>query len=66
MRRCRVRGLEGDTVELMFGPACSIVATTDASLKSNKRSVVMVSDRGLRKIAERIALHLGFRLEPYV
>lgn len=64
MRPIRVLGRQGDRVELMLGDDYHFVSTTDASMINTKRQLAMVSDRGLYKIAERIALHLGYRLEP--
>lgn len=60
--RVRILGRDKDHVELALGDDDLHLIITKRGDTQRVQSV-MVTSRGLRKIAERTALHLGYRLE---
>ncbi len=62
MQRVRVLGRDKDRVELTLGDdELHLITTTRGD--SKRVQTVMVTSRGLRKIMERAAQHLGYRTE---
>ncbi len=60
--RFRVIGKDKDRVEFVVGDNDLHLLITKVG-DTNKHQTVMVTGRGLHKIMERIALHLGYRTE---
>lgn len=62
MNRTRILGRDKDHVELVLGDDDLHLIITKRG-DTDRHQTVMVTSRGLMKIAFRTALHLGYRLE---
>ena len=62
MHKIRILGRDKDRVELTLGDDDLHLITTQRG-DDKRYQTVMITGRGLMKIALRAALHLGYRLE---